>query len=140
RLSSWSANRDVECGAAVDDARASNTCSGVDQEPLEFAEILGGGGAPGSRSGNSETAVENGGEEILARDDPRTSPYPLWRAPKAYVAGAKVVWQGWVYQAKWWTEGDQPDAPVKHVWETPWRYLGPVLESDRDAIIAAKVT
>jgi chitinase len=72
----------------------------------------------------------------LTRDDPRTSPYPLWRDSKAYTEGAKVVWQGRVYQAKWWTESDQPDAPVKHLWETPWRYLGPVLESDRAAVRA----
>ena len=25
---------------------------------------------------------------------------------------------------------------MKHVWDTPWRYLGPVLESDRQAVIA----
>jgi len=139
RLSFWSANRDVECGAAVDDERVSNTCSGVKQEPLEFTEVLAGSGPrslddtqepPGTPTGGSGAAV--------ARDDPLTSPYPLWRPAKAYVAGDKVTWQARVYQAKWWTQADQPDAPVKQVWETPWRYLGPVLESDREAIRAAK--
>jgi chitinase len=26
--------------------------------------------------------------------------------------------------------GDGPDEPVVNVWDTPWRYIGPVLESD----------
>ncbi|MEZ5248133.1 MAG: hypothetical protein R2713_02650, partial [Ilumatobacteraceae bacterium] len=32
--------------------------------------------------------------------------------------------------AKWFTEGQQPDAPVVDEWETPWRYVGPVLEGE----------
>lgn len=136
RISFWSANRDVACGAAVDDDRVSNTCSGVSQEPLEFGNIFA-SGAP-ARTIEAPTPTPNPENDTraagLARDDPSSSPYPLWRSAKAYTEGAKVVWQGRVYQAKWWTQGDQPDAPVKHVWETPWRYLGPVLESDREAV------
>ncbi len=145
RLSFWSANRDVPCGAVVDDVRVSNTCSGVDQDPFEFTRIftsrsprprldsdVDAGGLPVDAA--ADDPASEGGE--LARDDPRTSPYPIWRSAKAYEEGAKVVWQARVYQAKWWTQGDQPDAPVKQVWETPWRYLGPVLESDREAVRA----
>jgi chitinase len=137
RVSFWSANRDMLCGAVVDDDRVSNTCSGVDQEPHEFAGIFA-TGATARLSGEPVEATDESEDraEGLAQDDPRSSPYPLWRSPKAYEEGAKVVWQGRVYQAKWWTQGDQPDAPVKHVWETPWRYLGPVLESDREAVRA----
>lgn len=137
RVSFWSANRDVQCGAAISDSRPSNTCSGVSQEPMEFAEALAQGG-PADDSLPAATPVNAGRADGQTRDDPRTSPYPLWRSPKAYEEGAKVVWQGRVYQAKWWTQGNQPDAPVKHVWETPWRYLGPVLESDRVAVGSGK--
>lgn len=140
RVSLWSANRDVQCGAVVTDVRVSNTCSGIDQEPLEFAKIFGSSSKSSKPAVAEATASPEGGDaaraDALMRDDPRTSPYPPWRSPKAYEEGAKVVWQGRVYQAKWWTQGDQPDAPIKQVWETPWRYLGPVLESDRDAIRA----
>lgn len=135
RLSFWSANRDVACGAAVADSLASNTCSGVGQHPLDFTRIF----LAGSTTAPAElspTPTVQAGASVLTRDDPRTSPYPIWRPAKAYEADAKVVWQGRVYQAKWWTQGDQPDAPVKQVWETPWRYLGPVLESDRAAVQA----
>lgn len=135
RLSFWSANRDFRCGAAIDDTRVSNTCSGTGQEPFAYAEIFGAGQLrPSGRDSGSDQDAGGG----VTRDDPRTSPYPLWRSPKAYEEGAKVVWQGRVYEAKWWTQGDQPDAPVKQVWETPWRYLGPVLESDRIAVLAWK--
>lgn len=136
RLSFWSANRDIACGAVVDDNRVSNTCSGVNQEPLQFAAIFAEGARderPGDRPGGDSSGEETR-EGGLARDDPRTSPYPIWRSARAYEAEAKVVWQGRVYQAKWWTQGDQPDAPVKNTWDTPWRYLGPVLESDRVAV------
>ena len=138
RISFWSANRDVQCGVSVTDKRASNTCSGVEQEPLEFGARF--SGAVGKKSppkqANPTPASGDSRVDGLSRDDPRTSPYPIWRSPKAYETGAKVVWQARVYQAKWWSQGDQPDAPVKHIWETPWRYLGPVLESDREAVRA----
>lgn len=138
RISFWSANRDVECGAAVTDNRASNTCSGVSQQPLQFTNIFRNGTAaslPGSATSTQDAAKAEGTTTNgMALFDPATSPYPLWRDAKAYVAGDKVVWQARVYQAKWWTQGDQPDAPVQHTWDTPWQYLGPVLESDRQAV------
>ena len=135
RLSFWSANRDVSCGPVVGGKGVSNTCSGVNQDVMEFSRILGGGAArtAPADADSGDSGERNGG---ATRDDPRTSPYPIWRTSKAYEEGAKVVWQGRVYQAKWWSQNNQPDAPVKHVWDTPWRYLGPVLESDRVAVRA----
>jgi chitinase len=65
-----------------------------------------------------------------SRDNPETSPYPIWRPHRSYAGGDKVVWHARVYEAKWWTQGSVPDAPVKHLWDTPWRYVGPVLPSD----------
>lgn len=135
RISFWSANRDVSCGPGVEGKGVSNTCSGVSQDAMEFSRILGDGAAratgPAKDSGSPAAEPRADGQN---RDDPRTSPYPIWRTGKAYEEGAKVVWQGRVYQAKWWSQNNQPDAPVKHVWDTPWRYLGPVLESDRIAV------
>ncbi len=33
---------------------------------------------------------------------------PAWEATKVYTAGSKVSYKGAVYQAKWWTQGDDP--------------------------------
>jgi chitinase len=142
RLSFWSVNRDMSCGMSVDRERVSNTCSGVEQDAQEFTRIFAEGINlhPLFSSEIIARATTSASSEISApivpftRDDPRTSPYPLWREERAYEQGAKVVWQGRVYQAKWWSEGEQPDVPVENVWDTPWRYLGPVLESDREAV------
>lgn len=64
------------------------------------------------------------------RDSPATSPYPIWRDSKTYVSGNEVVWHHRAYEAKWNTTGALPDAPVDHTWDTPWRYLGPILATD----------
>lgn len=135
RISFWSANRDVSCGPGVEGKGVSNTCSGVNQDEMEFSRILADGAARPPLGGATSPSGQPRADG-LTRDDPRTSPYPIWRTGKAYEEGAKVVWQGRVYQAKWWSQNNQPDAPVKHVWDTPWRYLGPVLESDRIAVRA----
>jgi len=142
RLSFWSINRDSPCGPDTDMERVSNTCSGVAQEAQQFTSIFIDGisrrnpltGLVTTPDSTPQVIIETTGEAPFIRDDPRTSPYPLWRDDRAYDTGAKVVWQGRVYQSKWWTEGDQPDAPVEQDWENPWRYLGPVLESDREAV------
>ncbi len=34
---------------------------------------------------------------------------PAWNASTAYSGGARVSYNGKVYQANWWTQGDQPD-------------------------------
>ncbi|MFN3217400.1 MAG: chitinase [Acidimicrobiales bacterium] len=134
RLSMWSANRDRPCGVSASDGRVSNTCSGVEQEVDEFAMILS-ASTPVERDDRADDRRDDEPRSSrVAIDDPRTSPYPLWREARAYVEGDKVVWQGRVYEAKWYSEGEAPDAPVRQVWETPWRYLGPVLEIDRVAV------
>jgi chitinase len=138
RISFWSANRDIACGPEVTDSRVSNTCSSVAQDPLEFvttflAEAPSGGSLP-DQPIETPPATTTGRTNDLGYDDPGTSPYPIWRPAKQYVAGDKIVWQNRVYEAKWWSEGQQPDAPVENAWDSPWRYLGPVLESDRVAV------
>ncbi|WP_127529631.1 glycosyl hydrolase family 18 protein [Paenibacillus kobensis] len=34
---------------------------------------------------------------------------PAWAAANVYTGGQRVVYNGIVYEAKWWTQGDQPD-------------------------------
>jgi chitinase len=139
RISSWSVNRDVPCGGA-NDGRVSNSCSGVPQAAYEFATILGSASPPGkspevkAADDSAIKTVPAGRISGMSVDDPLSSPYPIWRTGKAYEAGSRIVWQDRVYTAKWWTQGDQPDAPVKNPWDSPWRYLGPVTDADRQAV------
>ena len=130
RVSIWSANRDEQCGAQDGGGwRVLATCSGVEQEPIQFTRRLLGelDGSPPVRTTRPEALTEAGGR---LGDDPQASPYPIWRRDRAYAEGEKVVWQRTVYEAKWWTRDDAPDEPVKNEWDTPWRTVGPVLPSD----------
>ena len=130
RLSIWSANRDNACGVHQDSARASNTCTGVEQAEAAFGLVFAAASAPSHLKDVTPPAYDDAAAKSASLDDPATSPYPIWRSAKTYLEGDKVVWHGNVYQAKWWAEGALPDAPVTNLWDTPWRYLGPVLPGD----------
>lgn len=128
RLSMWSLNRDQACGPNVPDpVQAQDNCSGIIQKPAAFAQAL--GRMPG-RSGDSAGRVTVADAPPQTPDNAATSPYAIWREDGAYEQGTKVVWHHNVYQAKWWAQGEQPDAPVLHDWDTPWRLIGPVLPGE----------
>lgn len=133
RMSMWSVNRDVECGANyIDITTVSNSCSGVKQERWEFTLALGeefNGNIVGS-AGNV-TVTEDKADTKDIEDTPENSPYPIWSKDGMYLQGAKVVWHRNVYQAKWWTKGETPDNPVLQSWETPWELIGPVLPGEK---------
>lgn len=129
RMSMWSLNRDQQCSANWPDPKqVSDSCSGVVQERGDFSKIL-----REHRSGaisQVAEAVESDGPVELVEDDPETSPYPIWTETTAYPAETKVVWHRNVYEAKWWTEGDQPDLAAENG-SQPWRLLGPVLPGEK---------
>jgi len=142
RLAMWSANRDKACGPNYPDVKVvSDACSGISQVPGEFDSILGafGSGAPpapatttaAETSAAASASVTPTTDEIV--DDPATSPYPIWNPNMAYPKGSKVVWHKNVYQAKWYSIGDQPDVPVATADQTPWTLIGPVLPGDTPA-------
>jgi len=58
------------------------------------------------------------------------APYPLWQPADPYVAGYKVVRDGYVYQAKWYNQATDPAAQMQFAWQTPWLLIGPVLPGD----------
>ena len=137
RVSVWSANRDEQCGAQDDGGwQVLPTCSGVEQEPLQFTRTLLEplDGSPPVRTPPPDGPAEAGGR---VGDDPQASPYPIWRRGRAYMEGEKVVWQRTVYEAKWWTRDDPPDQPAGNEWDTPWRTVGPVLPGDAQGSEAA---
>ncbi|MEU8820348.1 chitinase [Actinoplanes sp. NPDC048796] len=127
RLSMWSANRDNNCGVNyVDTTIVSNSCSGLDQEQGAFTALFNEFTAADPATGPSSAA----GVAAPPTDDPSTSPYPIWSALTAYAKNSKVVWHHNVYLAKWWTQGDTPDAPVTNAADTPWTLIGPVLAGE----------
>lgn len=135
QLAMWSLNRDVACGDGTPAGSLSNTCSGVEQDVGQFASVLSASmSIPVSASPDESVGEDNDDIVVVVQDDARRSPYPIWRANRSYDQESKVVWQGRVYQAKWWSENDPPGASVDNVWDTPWRYLGPVVESDFEPV------
>jgi chitinase len=129
RVSTWSINRDQPCGASFADVAVhSNTCSGVEQEPLEFAAVFTAlpGRAPALDAADAVTIDT----PPVVEDDPATSPYPIWRPSAQYVEGYKVVRRGFVYRAKWYSIGEDPAIPVTVPSDTAWTLLGPVDPAD----------
>jgi len=131
RMSMWSANRDITCGANYVDLKVvSDSCSGVEQTKGEFSKLLGNEFTSSlSKSAAVVTTSETSGEPVP--DDPAASPYPIWAENQAYLQGAKVVWHHHVYLAKWWNQGELPDNPVLQSWQTPWELVGPVLVGEK---------
>ncbi|MCR2763278.1 glycosyl hydrolase family 18 [Microbacterium sp. zg.B48] len=128
RMSMWSVNRDRTCGANYPNTEiVSDSCSGVDQGDRTFAALLSAGfdGRPTSTPAQTQRPAP------VVKDDPDTSPYPVWSKNLAYSTAVRVVWHGNVYAAKWWTRGGaEPDDPTLDGTATAWTLVGPVLRDD----------
>ena len=136
RLSMWSANRDQGCGPNYPDVQiVSDACSGVPQDAGAYSAIFQTFGpvtAVASADPTTTAARSSAATGTVAApvDDPATSPYPIWNINQAYPKDTKIVWHRNVYQAKWYSQGDQPDAPVASADQTPWTLIGPVLPGE----------
>jgi len=131
RMSMWSANRDITCGSNyVDVKTVSDSCSGVNEGKLTFAQLLS-AGFDGRLALSAGTITKPEASTAQTPDNPATSPYQIWSPSGAYLEGTKVVWHHNVYEAKWWTQGDTPDNPVLQSWQTPWDLIGPVLPGEK---------
>ena len=127
RVSAWSLNRDSECGGAFPKVGVvSNTCSGVLQSPLEFTHIF--SRLAGTNTARTQTTAVAPEQQAAttSTDEPATSPYPIWQAAAAYVTGYKVVWEGNIYEAKWWSQGTPPGSGESEASAGPWLLIGPV--------------
>lgn len=49
--------------------------------------------------------------------------YNTWRPTDIYVAGDRVMYNGKLYEAKWWTKNFEPNKKVSKSWETPWKEI-----------------
>jgi chitinase len=135
RVSAWSLNRDLSCGSNYTTlAVVSDSCSGIAQGDTHFSTVLG-KGFTGSATADAKSVTTS---EIVStkslKDNPKTSPYPVWAKTNSYLEGTKIVWHHNVYVAKWWTQGDIPDNPVLNSWQTPWQLVGPVLKGEKPIV------
>ena len=131
RVSTWSLNRDTPCSTSFADVMVlSNTCSSVDPGPAGIRQGL--RRSPRSRPPDCRRPAS---VTVTAQqqtvDDPAKSPYPIWRPEAQYVEGYKVVRHGLVYQAKWYTQGEEPTMAVGNPWDTPWSLVGPIGPDDK---------
>jgi chitinase len=129
RISLWSLNRDTACSASFASVSVlSNTCSGVDQDPLAFVGAF--AGLEGDGADVRISDVDPDPARGVVVDDPATSPYPVWRAEGRYPVGYKVVWHGQVYEARWYATGIDPSMPATTGTPSPWTLLGPVTTAE----------
>ncbi|MGZ7445237.1 glycosyl hydrolase family 18 protein [Paenibacillus sp. TH7-28] len=47
-------------------------------------------------------------------------PYAAWDSNAVYTGGQRVVYNGKIYEAKWWTQGDRPDQSGS---DGAWKYI-----------------
>ncbi|NMM51278.1 glycoside hydrolase family 19 protein [Paenibacillus aquistagni] len=48
---------------------------------------------------------------------------PAWEASNVYVGGDIVSHEGKLFQAKWWTQGDNPNGALSST-DSPWQHIG----------------
>jgi chitinase len=129
----WSLNRDQSCGPNYANVQiVSPSCSGITQDSGAFRAVLSNFHPPAVHPSQDPAAGSSASAYALT-DDPARSPYPIWQASRAYPKGTKIVWHHNVYEAKWYTQGDVPDAPVAQPTDTPWTLIGPVLPGETPA-------
>lgn len=81
-----------------------------------------GGLEPGTRYGWYAVVDDGrGGVTESAVATFTTSPVPEWRRDAVYTAGDRVMWEGKVWEAAWWSRGDEPGAKPRG----PWQEIAP---------------
>ena len=121
----WSANRDQSCGVNYANPEVvSGQCSGVDQQPGAYSAIFDTfvpRRAAGPRGPSTGRPARPSRADATRRAASAADAWSTTRPPRrtrsgtpsgAYPKNTKIVWHHNVYEAKWWTEGDVPDAPV----------------------------
>ena len=118
RLAFWSVNRDQPCGGS---ANSLSTCSQISQSSLAFTDAFmryagGSGGTTtggtttgGSTTGGTTTGgTTTGGSTTGGTTGGTSCTNASWSSTQIYTAGNKVSWKGHNWNAKWWTQGEEP--------------------------------
>ena len=71
--------------------------------------------------GEASDNADNGDDNNNNNDQQNVGDIPSWKSSVAYFGGDKVVYNGKIYQALWWTKGDNPEEQEEF---GPWKYIG----------------
>ncbi|WP_061994340.1 chitinase [Clostridium sp. ATCC 25772] len=112
----WSVNRDFQNSQGKTNYVSINDSS-ILQEKFEFGKIL------SKYDSNDGTEVIEKPDTEDPGDGGEVDGVSAYKTDRAYVAGEQVSYKGKIYEAKWWTKGDLPDAKVSNSWETPWKLI-----------------
>ncbi|MFF1574687.1 chitinase [Leifsonia sp. NPDC058292] len=63
--------------------------------------------------------------------------FPAWAGATAYEKGARVLFDGTPYEAKWWTQGDSPEAASSDPDSSPWT---PLTQDEIDDLLGGDAT
>lgn len=104
RYTFWSVNRDRACNPPI--STTSGVCSSVAQNDWDFTRYTTqfAGAAPPTTSPS------------VTPTSPGTCSAPAWNAATAYTGGQQVSYNGHLWTAKWWTQGDTPGNNSQGVW------------------------
>ncbi|RQG86673.1 PKD domain-containing protein [Natrarchaeobius halalkaliphilus] len=91
------------------------------------------GDEPDTESGPWEELEEGGDENDNENDnDADNGEYPPWDADTVYTGGDRVVYEGYVWEATYWTQGDKPGESEWGPWEEIEEYDDGDDEDDED--------
>ncbi|MFI0718601.1 chitinase [Streptomyces sp. NPDC021224] len=122
RLAFWAVTRDQACGGG---ANSLSTCSQISQSPLQFTDTFlkyaggsggtSGGTTNGGTSSGTTGSTTNGGATTGGSTTGGSTTggtgnchVASWSSSAIYTGGNQVSWKGHTWQAKWWTQGEEP--------------------------------
>ncbi|HEU5226216.1 MAG TPA: chitinase [Ktedonobacteraceae bacterium] len=110
RYTFWSVNRDRQCNPPDNNGTLSGTCSSVPQSDWDFTKIIVqfAGATPPPPSTPTPTPPSTPTPTSTPGTGGACAGIAPWNSTTAYVGGSKVTFNGSLWQAKWWSEADQP--------------------------------
>ena len=130
RISMWSLNRDSQCALRFLRTGCCPARAAVPPSP-----VLSSPTSSGSCEEIASITPAGDVQPTVANTNPADAPYPQWSADAGYPSGYKVVEDGEIYQARWYSTGEDPQTQVQYSWQTPWQLLGPVRPGDHAPVI-----
>jgi chitinase len=77
------------------------------------------------------------GETPIPQPTVPAGTYPAWTGTSAYDKDARVLFDGTPYEAKWWTQGDSPEAASANPDASPWE---PLTQDEIDQLLGGDTT
>jgi chitinase len=115
RLAFWSVNRDQPCSGS---ANSLSTCTQISQNSLAFTDTFMkyAGGSGGTTGGTTTGGTTTGGTTTGGTTTGGTTTggggtnctVASWSSTQIYTGGDTVSWKGHNWNAKWWTQGEEP--------------------------------